>query len=209
MTDIKLPEPVAWMGCDGHPRHKSWAQTATELRIHGKPWIPLYTASQMRAAIAAERAALAQPAFSEPVVLPDGSAFAVASFPLPKDHWLYAPRGEWDSERDEYAECPRPILNHHEHRKTVIAAIRYAIRGATMRGQEMDFDPDALVQNACYALCGPFNSAAQPAEPAALTDEEIDEIPFWGFDAHYHGLSENEALRLFARAVERAIRGQQ
>jgi len=91
-------------------------------------------------------------------VLPDGSAFATASWPLPKDHWLYAPRGEWDSERDEFAECPRPILTNAQ-RKAVTDAARYAIRGATMCGQEQDFDPDALVLNLCYALCGPAGGA--------------------------------------------------
>lgn len=86
--------------------------------------------------------------------LPDGSGFATMSFPLPKDHWLYAPRGEWDRERDDFAETPHPILGQ-EQREAVIAAVRYAVRGATMCGKEMDFDPDALVLNAAYALCGP------------------------------------------------------
>ena len=87
-------------------------------------------------------------------ILPDGSAFSVMSFQLPKDHWLYAPRGEWDAERDEFAECPLPILTHAQ-RNDVIAAARYAIRGATMCGKEADFDPDAMVLNLVYALCGP------------------------------------------------------
>ena len=86
-------------------------------------------------------------------VLPDGSAFATASWPLPKDHWLYAPRGEWDSARDEYAECPLPILTNAQ-RQAVTAAARYAIRCATMCGQDQDFDPDAMVLNMAYALCG-------------------------------------------------------
>ena len=97
-------------------------------------------------------------------VLPDGSSFFTASFPLPVDHWLYAPRGEWDNERDEYAECPKPILTN-EQRKEVIAAIRYAIRGATNCGKEMDFDPDALALNAAYALCGPCQPTVS-ASPA-------------------------------------------
>src|SRR4051812_28661680 len=93
-------------------------------------------------------------------VLPDGSAFFTASLPLPKDHWLYAPRcAEWDSERDTTADTPRPILTH-EQREAVIAAVRYAIRGATSCGKDADFDPDALVLNAVYALCGPFASRA-------------------------------------------------
>lgn len=93
---------------------------------------------------------------STTTILPDGSAFATASFPLPADHWLYAPASDWDSARDELTECPLPILTH-EQRDAVVAAVRYAVRGATMRGQEMDFDPDALVQNAVYALCGPYS----------------------------------------------------
>ena len=86
--------------------------------------------------------------------LPDESAFSVATLPLPPTHWLYTPRGDWDSVRNEFAECPFPILRP-EQREAVIAAARYAIRGATMCGAEKDFDPDALVLNIAYALCGP------------------------------------------------------
>ncbi len=94
-------------------------------------------------------------------ILPDGSAFAVTSFPLPKDHWLYAPR-EYDVDAENPKELPSPILTH-ALRAEVVSAIRYAIRGATMCGKETDFDPDALVQNAVYALCGPYGSAALAA----------------------------------------------
>lgn len=97
--------------------------------------------------------------------LPDGSGFFVASLPLPKHHWLYAPRcKEWDAERDTTADTPHPILTH-EQRDAVVAAMRYAIRGATMCGQEQEFDPDALVRNAVYALCGPYG-VLTPNEPA-------------------------------------------
>lgn len=111
-------------------------------------------------------------------ILPDGSAFGVMSFPLPKDHWLYAPR-EYEPGAEEPKELPHPILTH-AHRAEVVAAVRYAIRGATMCGKEKDFDPDALVQNAVYALCGPFEktvlpSAAQPptngGDPANPRDD--------------------------------------
>lgn len=95
-------------------------------------------------------------------VLPDGSAFATASYPPPKDHWLYAPR-EYAPGAEEPLELPAAILTH-AHRATVVAAIRYAVRGATMCGQEPDFDPDALVQNAVYALCGPFVRAECAAQ---------------------------------------------
>lgn len=99
-------------------------------------------------------------------VLPDGSAFAIASFPLPSDHWLYAPREYRDGE-EEPIELPSPILSHQAHGDIVRAAIRYAVRSATMCGKEPDFDPDALVQNAMYALCGPFGGATLQAQPAA------------------------------------------
>ena len=118
-----------------------------------------------KAALAAAEAALQQESatFSAATILPDGSAFATASWPLPKDHWLYAPRGEWDSVRDEYSECPAPILNN-SHAQAVRAAVKYAVRGATMCGQDMDFDPDAMVQNSVYALCGPANAAVLPVD---------------------------------------------
>lgn len=89
-------------------------------------------------------------------VLPDGSAFFTASLPLPESHWIYAPRAEgWDNKRDCMPDQPDPILTH-EQRGAVITAVRYAIRAATMCGQDMDFDSDALVQNAVVALCGPY-----------------------------------------------------
>ena len=119
-------------------------------------------------ALAAIEEALAeQPAQHQEAVtvLPDGSAFAVMSYPLPKDHWLYADR-QYNDGADEPVELGRPILTH-EMRDAVVSAVRYAIRGATNCGKEVDFDPDALVQNAVYALCGPFTSPkpAQQQEP--------------------------------------------
>ncbi len=92
-------------------------------------------------------------------ILPDGSAFGVVSFPLPKDHWLYAPY-EYEPGEIDPKEIPAPLLNRPEHQAVVIAAVRYAVRAATVRGQEPDFDPDALVQSALYALCGPANIKA-------------------------------------------------
>jgi hypothetical protein len=111
----------------------------------------------------------------EPVtLLPDGSAFGVVSFPLPDDHWLYTPNEYRDGEY-EPLDLPKPILTH-ALRDEVVAAVRYAVRGATMRGQEKDFDPDALVQNAVYALCGPYNTAQPKREWVGLTDEEMRDI---------------------------------
>ena len=93
---------------------------------------------------------------TEPTILPDGSAFSVLSLPLQEDHWLYREYVYMPGSFDP-VELPSPCLTHAD-RDRVISAIRYAIRGATMRGREKDFDPDALVQNAVYALCGPFHA---------------------------------------------------
>jgi hypothetical protein len=100
--------------------------------------------------------ALAQPEQEPVMVLPDGGAFGVMSFPLPDDHWLYAPNEYRDGEH-EPIDLPKPVLTR-PFRDAVVAAVRYAVRGATMRGQVTDFDPDALVQNAVYALCGPYTT---------------------------------------------------
>ena len=118
-------------------------------------YIPLATV-----AISAYQAASGEARDSGVTVLPDGSAVFTATLPLPASHWLYAPQCEqWDSERDTSADTPHPILTN-EHRHAVMAAMRWAIRGATMNGKEMDFDPDALALNAAYALCGPAIDAA-------------------------------------------------
>ena len=101
----------------------------------------------------------------------------VASFPLPKDHWLYAPR-EYDVDAENPKELPSPILTH-ALRAEVVSAIRYAIRGTTMCGKETDFDPDALVQNAVYALCGPYGSAALAAPAQAEAPAQAGE-PWYG-----------------------------
>ena len=110
------------------------------------------------------------------MVLPDGSAFGVMSFPLPKDHWLYAER-EYEDGADQPKELPAPILNHG-FRGIVEAAVRYAVRGATNCGKEPDFDPDALVQNAVYALCGPFGGAAHQRQQAreVVVPDDLSEL---------------------------------
>ena len=86
--------------------------------------------------------------------LQDGSGFFVGSLPLPKDHWLYAPNVEgWDSERDCSPDTPLPIFDNSQ-REAVTAAVRWAVRGATMNGAAPDFDPDALCQNMVVGLLG-------------------------------------------------------
>lgn len=102
----------------------------------------------------------------EVTVLHDGSAFAVYSYPLPKDHWLYSSR-EYEQGAEEPKELAAPILTHAA-REQVVSAIRYAVRAATDCGKETNFDPDALVQNAVYALCGPFNKNQPQPQADAL-----------------------------------------
>lgn len=73
-----------------------------------------------------------------PTILPDGSAFFVASFPLPETHWLY--------QRDPDGFIGDPPTG------TVRDAARWAVKAATDGGRISDFDPDAMVQNFLYAL---------------------------------------------------------
>ena len=110
-------------------------------------------------------------------ILPDGSAFAVGSFPLPQDHWLYATH-EYEPGADEPKELLAPILTHAQ-RNEVVAAVRYAVRGATMCGKVPDFDPDALVQNAVYALCGSFGRTALATTAQASPQQEAQEPFAW------------------------------
>lgn len=84
--------------------------------------------------------------------LPDGSGFATASFPLPKDHWLYVDNG--------FEAPPMPFRmgtddpRYRDFQAKVKAAARYAVRAATMKGKDDDFDPDALVQNMLVGMFG-------------------------------------------------------
>lgn len=92
----------------------------------------------------------------EVTVLPDGSACDVIVLPLPENHWMYEPIGE----------CPYPTLGESGDALGIRRALterirtagRYAIKAATSSGKEMDFDPDALLQNFVLALMGPPSS---------------------------------------------------
>jgi hypothetical protein len=87
----------------------------------------------------------------EAVELPDGSGFAVMSLPLPADHWLTQPG---------FSVPPMPFRRgaNHPEREPWANAIReagkYAIRASTMNGQEIDFDPDAMLQNLVVGMLG-------------------------------------------------------
>lgn len=88
-------------------------------------------------------------------VLEDGHAFMTASFPLPKDHWLYK------VEADGFA-APPPMPfrmgtddpRRQEFNKKIQAAARYAVKAATRNGKDEDFDPDAMVQNMITGMLG-------------------------------------------------------
>ena len=90
--------------------------------------------------------------------LPDGSGFATMSLPLPKDHWLTA-------NPDDFNVPPMPFrvgtgqklsvaLTRDEMADRIWLAGKYAVRCATMNGKEMDFDPDALLQNLVVGMLG-------------------------------------------------------
>jgi hypothetical protein len=154
-----VQEPV------GEAKHMNGVSAAHTQAIFLKSEVPvgtkLYTTPPAAAPVQPEQ---------EPVtILPDGSAFSVVSLPLPEDHWLYVPHHYMPGAFDP-VELPSPVTTHAD-RERVTIAIRYAIRCATMCGKDMGFDPDALVQNAVYALCGPFGTAEQdtpPAQPAPV-----------------------------------------
>ena len=102
--------------------------------------------------------------------LPDGSGFAVVSFPLPKDHWIYTT--ELPGERGNVPPMPWRMGTHntaHVHvsgqdhqaplsreqmAQLIRAAGRYAVRCATYNGREIDFDPDALLRSLVVGLLG-------------------------------------------------------
>lgn len=82
--------------------------------------------------------------------LPDGSGVLTASFPLPKDHWLYGPH-EFESPWTLKGGLP---ADRREAANAIWNAAKWAIQGATMNGKAMDFDPDALCQNLVVGLLG-------------------------------------------------------
>jgi len=106
-------------------------------------------------------------------LLSDGSGFAIMSMPLPANHWLMA-------NPDTFNVPPMPFRmgwNHPDRPRFEQAlrdAGRYAVRCATMNGTEMDFDPDALIQNLVTGFLGYHTetglSADEWANPPASDD---------------------------------------
>lgn len=109
--------------------------------------------------------------------------FGIISLPLPKDHWIYqedetvaGPTNVppmplrmgansriylgYDKENigDLIKSGPQKVpavkLDREQMAHAIRAAGRYAVRCSTMNGSEMDFDPDAMLQNLVVGFLG-------------------------------------------------------
>ncbi len=74
------------------------------------------------------------------------------SFDLPKDHWIY-------NGGERFTVPPMPYrmgksLERKVWEERLREAGRYAVKAATMCGQDDDFDPDALIQNLIVGFLG-------------------------------------------------------
>lgn len=106
--------------------------------------------------------------------LPDGSGFACSNLPLPKRHWIY----------DTVGNPPMPYRTgvgkeRAQYEAFLTAAAKYAIKAATLSGKEMDFDPDALIQNLIVGYLG-YQTVdglkdSSPANYAALPPRSPDD----------------------------------
>ncbi len=93
------------------------------------------------------------------------------SFPLPKTHWIYdgdrhesygvfnvPPMPFRMGTRDHIAiqitATDKAVLTKEEFSEQIRKAGKYAVRCATMNGKDMDFDPDALLQNLMVGMLG-------------------------------------------------------
>ena len=91
--------------------------------------------------------------------LPDGSGFAIMSMPLPENHWIYG-KGPEDYNvppmpfRMGVGDAPRFNMDRKMWTDAIREAGKYAVRCATMNGKDMDFDPDALLQNLVVGFLG-------------------------------------------------------
>ena len=86
------------------------------------------------------------------------------SMPLPTGHWLTA---------QGYDVPPMPMRMGTSDPGRAIkadqirAAAKYAIRASTNNGQEIDFDPDAMVQNFVVGLLGYWTPDGLSSDPSA------------------------------------------
>ncbi len=113
----------------------------------------------------------------EVCALPDGSGFATMTMPLPKDHWLH---------EGAYPVPPMPFrMGKGDPRRKAMeeaiwAAAKYAVRASTMRGQDMDFDPDALCQNMVVGMLGYHTPNALAGDDDWANPDPVP--PYWRID---------------------------
>lgn len=113
--------------------------------------------------------------------LPDKSGFACVSWPLPKDHWLYAD----PPKRGMFSYDAPPMLmrmgtddpRREKLAEAVRSAGRYAYRAASMRGKETDIDPDALLQNLVVGLLGYWTQDGLSGDDWANPDPVPEKFP--------------------------------
>jgi hypothetical protein len=105
---------------------------------------------EMAKKLASERKPLGppKPRIVDAIKTPDGFS-AVVSFPLPKNHWIF----------EEHGEPPAPLHTDSNETRMRLESIfrkvvKYAIQASTMSGKDMDFDPDAMIQNFLVGLFG-------------------------------------------------------
>jgi hypothetical protein len=116
--------------------------------------------------------------------------FATMSLPLRKDHWIYqkgddgygfpppmplrvGSEGEVSITITEADPAKNPgwvgsrtiILSRRQMAEMIRSAGKYAVRSATMHGSEMDFDPDAMLQNLCVGFLGYWTVNGFGGEP--------------------------------------------
>jgi len=71
------------------------------------------------------------------------------SFPLPRNHCIFQKAGEPPAPLQTVSNKARM-----EMEASFKEAIRWAIRASTMSGKDMNFDPDAMIQNMSVGLFG-------------------------------------------------------
>lgn len=111
-------------------------------------------------------------------ILPDGSGFATTSFPLKKTHWIYnkeeyledppmpfrmgaGDRVSFGFERSKDPKDPNDsgivhgiTMTREGFSNLIREAGKYAVKASTMCGKDMDFDPDAMLQNLVVGMLG-------------------------------------------------------
>ena len=108
------------------------------------------------------------------------TGYAIIASPLSSDHWIYGDPAAVIEKGDGWSieSPPMPMrAGTDDPRRTELAEMltlagRYAVRAATLGGKDMNFDPDALLQNLiigmlgyCTAdgLSGPSSSTSNPS----------------------------------------------